>query len=88
MKNNLNNNNQILFNCWFWFMNNHQEELYEIVSALIDTKIKEQLPQMVEEQLRQKVDNLSFDIQTTINGKSSSDFREIITDTIMRELKK
>ena len=88
MKNNLNNNNQILFNCWFWFMNNHQEELYEIVSALIDTKIKEQLPQMVEEQLRQKVDNLSFDIQTTINGKSSSDFREIITDTIMREIRK
>ena len=88
MKNNLNNNNQILFNCWFWFINNHQEELYEVVSALIDTKIKEQLPQMVEEQLRQKVDNLSFDIQTTINGKSSSDFREIITDTIMRELKK
>ena len=88
MRNNLNNNKQILFNCWFWFMNNHQEELYEVVSALIDTKIKEQLPQMVEEQLRQKVDNLSFDIQTTINGKSSSDFREIITDTIMRELKK
>ena len=88
MKNNLNNNNQILFNCWFWFINHHQEELYEVVSALIDTKIKEQLPQMVEEQLRQKVDNLSFDIQTTINGKSSSDFREIITDTIMRELKK
>ena len=88
MRNNLNNNNQILFNCCFWFMNNHQEELYEVVSALIDTKIKEQLPQMVEEQLRQKVDNLSFDIQTTINGKSSADFREIITDTIMREIRK
>ena len=88
MKNNLNNNNQILFNCWFWFMNNHQEELYEIVSALIDTKIKEQLPQMVEEQLRQKVDNLSFDIQTTINGKSSTSFKDIITDMIIKEFQK
>ena len=88
MKNNLNNNQQISLNCWLWFMNNNQGELYEVISAMIDTKIKEQLPQIVEEQLRQKIDGLSFDIQTTLNGKSSADFRQIITDEIIREMKK
>ena len=40
---------------------------------------------MLEEQLRQKVDNLSFNIQTTINGKSSAAFKDIITDMLIKE---
>ena len=88
MENSLNNYEQIYVNCWLWFMNNHQEELYDIISVMIDTKIKEQLPQIVDEQLRQKFDNLSFNIQTTINGKSSASFKDIINDMIIREFQK
>lgn len=55
---------------------------------MIKSKIEELLPQMIEEQLRQKVDNLSFDIQTTINGKSSASFKDMITDMIIKEFQK
>lgn len=85
MINNLNNNKQISFNCWVWFMDNHQEELYEVISAMIDIKIKELLPQMVEEQLRQKIDNLSFNIQTTINGKNSADLKGIVIKELLKD---
>jgi uncharacterized protein (DUF111 family) len=73
------------FRCWLWFASNRQEELYEVISAMIKDKVEELLPQMVEELLRQKIDNLSFNIQTTINGKSSASFKDIITDMIIKE---
>lgn len=25
------NYNKVNMNCWLWFMNNHQEELYEVI---------------------------------------------------------
>ena len=73
------------FRFWFWFASNHQEELYEVISAMIKDKVEELLPQMVEDLLRQKIDNLSFNIQTTINGKSSASFKDIITEMIIKE---
>ena len=73
------------FRCWLWFANNRQEELYEVITAMITDKINDALPQMIEEQLRQKIDNLSVNIQTTINGKASADFKDIITDMIIKE---
>ena len=76
------------FRCWLWFANNRQEELYEVIQAMITDKVNEVLPQKVEEILRQKVDNLSFNIQTSINGQPSNFIRESITDMIIRELKK
>lgn len=78
-----NNGNQ--FRMWLWFSDNRQEELYEVISAMIKDKVEELLPQMVEGLLRQKIDNLSFNIQTTINGKSSASFKDIITDMIIKE---
>ena len=33
------NNNKMNENCWLWFMNNHQEELYDIISAMIEIKV-------------------------------------------------
>ena len=82
----INQSNQ--FRCWLWFANNRQEELYDVISAMITDKINEVLPQVIEEQLRQKLENLSFNIQTTINGKSSADLKEVIKDMIIRELGK
>ena len=53
---------------------------------MIKDKVEELLPQMVEELLRQKIDNLSFNIQTTINGKNSSDLRGIIINELLKDL--
>lgn len=87
-ENNLNNTKEIFYNCWRWFVNNRQEELFDIISVMIETKTKEVLPQIIDEQLRQKIDGISFDIQTTINGKSSAAFRDILTDMIIKEFQK
>ena len=73
------------FRYWQWFAENHQEEMYDVISAMINDKISQQLPQIVDEQLRQKVDNLSFNIQTTINGKSNADIKEIIKNMLIKE---
>lgn len=69
------------FKYWFWFAENHLEELYDILSKMIDERIEEKLPEKVQEQMRQ----FSVDIQTTINGKSSSDLRGIIISELERE---
>ena len=74
--------------CWYWFAEHRQEELYEIIQAMITDKINEVLPPMVEEIMRQKMDNFSLDIQTTVNGKSSANLKEAITDILIKELQK
>lgn len=42
---------------------------------------------MVENILRDKIDKLSFNIQTTVNGKSSANFKEILKDMIIDTFK-
>ena len=86
MKNNINNSHDIEQRLWLWFAGKQKEEYFEVISLMIENKLREVLPQMIEEHLREKIDNLSFDIQTTINGKSSADMKEIITEAIMKEL--
>lgn len=66
---------------WFWFVGNNQEDLYYIISSMIDDKLKEVLPQIIQEEMRQ----YSVNIQTTINGKNSSDLKGIIIDEIMKD---
>lgn len=74
------------FNSWVWFALNNQEELFSVISELIEAKVKEILPQLVEEQLRQRLNSFSFDIQTTINGKPSVDIKDIIANMIIKQL--
>ena len=69
------------FRCWWWFANNQQEELYEVIQAMITDKINETLPQMIEEKMQQ----FSVDIQTTINGKSSTDIKGIIINELLKD---
>lgn len=78
------NNNKMNENCWLWFMNNHQEELYDIISAMIEIKVNQLLPQLVKEQLRQSIDNLSVSINATINGNAATSkaFNDAIIDAI------
>ena len=76
------------FDSWVWFALKNQEELYSAISNLIEAKVKEILPQLVEEQLRQRYNSFSFDIQTTINGKPSADIKDIVSDMIIKELQK
>lgn len=73
---------------WTWFVTNNQEELYAIITQMIDEKIKEIVPHMIEDQLRNKIDKLSFNIQTTINGKSVSNIKDSIAEMIVEELSK
>lgn len=37
------------FDSWVWFALKNQEELYSVISELIEAKVKEILPQLVEE---------------------------------------
>lgn len=76
------------FKYWFWFASNKQEELFEVINSMIESKVKEFLPQLIDEYLRTKLDRFSFDIQTTINGKTSANIRDAITEMIVDELNK
>lgn len=82
------NYDKVSMNCWLFFMNEHQEQLYEVIQAMIEVKVNEILAQKVDEIMREKLDKLSVDIQTTINGKSSANIREEITEMIIKEMTK
>lgn len=75
------------YDIWAWFVINKQDELYYILTEMINNKLNMELPQMVENLLREKIDKLSFNIQTTVNGKTSANFREILKDMIIDAFK-
>lgn len=72
---------------WLYFVEKGQEELFDIISAMIIEKVEQILPQMIEEQLRIKTNSMSFDFQTTINGKSVEKLKEVVSEMIINELK-
>lgn len=37
------------YNNWVWFALKNDDELYSVISTMIEDKVKELLPQMVEE---------------------------------------
>ena len=74
------------FNSWVWFALKNQEELYNVISSMIEDKIKDLVPQIVENCLRENKDSLIFDIQANINGRYSSDLKNIITEMILNEI--
>jgi len=51
---------------------------------MINDKINEKLPQIIDDHMRQYADKLSFNIETTINGKVSDNLREDIIDMIRK----
>lgn len=55
-------NSSNLFQCYYWFSERKEEELFSIISVMIKSKIEELLPQMVEDLLRQKMDNISLNV--------------------------
>ena len=79
------NYNKVSMNCWYWFMQNHQEELYEIIKAMIEIKVNELLPQLVKEELRQSIDNLPVSINATINGNAATS--KALNDAIIDAIK-
>ena len=79
------NENGNNFRCWQWFVNNDFDELYQVIQVMITEKVNQILPQLVEEQLRQKFDNLSLNIKATINGRASDDIKKIVSDMIIKE---
>lgn len=76
------------FYYWSWFEMNKQGELYYVIDAMIKDKLEQLLPQITEEILREKINNLSFNIQTTINGKNSKNLGESFAEMIVEELSK
>ena len=76
------------FYYWSWFEANKQGELYYVIDAMIKDKIEEILSQKIEEVLHQKIDGLSVNIQTAINGKNITNFRDSIAEMIIDELSK
>lgn len=76
------------FDIWKWFELENNPELYKIISDMIEIKLKEMLPQLMQECLRKEINNLSFGIQPIINGKSSVDIKDIVANMIIKELQK
>lgn len=76
------------FDIWKWFELENNPELYKIISDMIEMKIKELLPQLMQECLRKEINNLSFGFQPIINGKSSVDIKDIVANMIIKELQK
>lgn len=76
------------FDIWKWFELENNPELYKIISDMIEIKLKELLPQLMQECLRKEINNLSFGIQPIINGKSSVDIKDIVANMIIKELQK
>ena len=67
----MNNFNSKCFHYWQWFAFNHQEELYEVIMSMVKNYVEEAIPEFIEKYLREYINNLSFDIRTTLNGKSA-----------------
>lgn len=74
------------FNSWVWFALKNQEELYNVISSMIEDKVKDLVPQIVKNYLRENRDSLIFDIQASINGRYSADLKKIITEMILNEI--
>lgn len=66
-----------------WFMLNNQEELCEVLSAMIKDKINEMLPQMLEDYFSQ----FTVDFITKINGRQVNDLKSSIIDIIIKNIK-
>ena len=73
------------FRCWLWFASNRQEELYQVISEMIKSKVEELLPQLVKEELRQSIDNLPVSIKATINGNAATS--KALNDAIIDAIK-
>lgn len=71
------------YNNWLQFALRNQDELYDVISSMIESKVKELLPQMVSDYFK----NYTFDFRTMLNGKQTSSLNSIIIDALMQEMK-
>lgn len=71
------------YNNWVWFALKNQDELYSVISTMIEDKVKELLPQMVSDYFK----NFTFDFRTMLNGKQTNSLNSIIIDTLIQEMK-
>lgn len=72
---------------WGWFAINNQEELYEILQAMIDEKINQVLPQKINEYLRQNLDDYSINVRF-VDGKNSVSTKDSIMNSIIKAIQK
>lgn len=84
------NYNEIMKNCWYWFVNNRQEELYGMIQAMIEIKINEIFPKLIQEYSREYFNNLSVDVRTTLNGKeiNLSGLKDDISRMLIQQIMK
>ena len=77
-------------NCWYWFVNNRQEELYGMIQAMIEIKINEIFPKLIQEYSREYFNNLSVDVRTTLNGKENdlSGLKDDISRMLIQQIMK
>lgn len=82
----MNSSNTNDFHYWQWFVMNKQEDLYNVISAMIKDKVNDILTPMIDERISQFVENLNLNISTTINGKAanSGDFQAAVREMIIK----
>ena len=78
------------FRYWQWFVLNHYDELFEVIMAMMKDRIEELLPQLIENYMREYVNNLSVNVETKLNGKSIdlSGLKDDIQNIIYQSLRK
>ena len=77
------------FHYWQWFAFQHQEELYEVIMSMIKNYVEEILPALIEKSIKEYVDKITVNVQTTLNGKAVdlSGLKEDIESLILSSLK-
>ena len=75
------------FHYWQWFVSNHQDELYDVIMSMMKDRIEELLPPIIDRYLCENFSNFTVDIKTTINGRETTELKDVITDMILKELR-
>ena len=58
------------FRYWQWFVINHQDELFDVIMAMMKDRIEELLPPLIERYMREYINNISVNVETNLNGKN------------------
>lgn len=82
-------------NHWYkWAMEGmEKEELFQDIRQLVEDMIKELIPPIIEEYLKDRIDSLNVKVYTELNGKINDignfrqDIQEYVIDSISKSIK-
>lgn len=86
-----NDKSKSYMNHWYnWAISQERESLFQDIRQLVEDMIKELLPPMIEEYLKERLDTLNIEVRTELNGKANDlgNLRQDIEDYVIETIKK